>query len=704
MNKLKALKQTKTFFLFLSLILLFSCNAQQKTKKGKHTNNLIHESSPYLLQHAYNPVDWNAWNEEALQAAKTANKLMVISVGYAACHWCHVMEHESFEDTTVAQIMNEHFVSIKVDREERPDIDQIYMNAAYLINKRGGWPLNAIALPDGRPIFAGTYFPKKEWLEILEFFQKKYEESPKELEDYAKQITDNIQVMELIPTKEPIKPITKDDLSGYFDTWQTMLDFKKGGKDGAPKFPMPNNYQALLRYYDFSKNEKALAAVQTTLENMAFGGIYDQLAGGFARYSTDAVWLVPHFEKMLYDNAQLVSLYSEAYQLEHKELYKNIVYETLAFVEREMTSNEAAFYSSLDADSEGEEGKFYVWTKQELDELLGNKAVVFNDYYNVSERGNWEEHKNIFHRKQTDEKIAKRHDISVADLQKTIAASKEILMKERKNRIRPGLDDKVLTSWNALMLKGYVDAYRAFGEKSFLDKAVKNADFIRKKCMQKDGRLNRNYKNGKSTINGFLDDYSLTIEAFIALYQATFDEKYLFEAKKMTDYAIAHFYDEKSGMFFYTSDLDKALIARKMELSDNVIVGSNSSMAKCLYYLSHYLYDKEYQAKTEQMLVNIKSQIGRNPAFYSNWIWLMLQFVQQPYEVAIVGKDFVEKRQALDQYFLPNVLFLGGKTEGKLPLLENKSVANRTMIYVCQQKACKFPTEEVKKALELMER
>ena len=688
----------------MSLLMLFSCNAQQKTKKGEHTNNLIHESSPYLLQHAYNPVDWNAWNEEALQRAKTENKLMVISVGYAACHWCHVMEHESFEDTTVARIMNEHFVSIKVDREERPDIDQIYMNAAYLINKRGGWPLNAIALPDGRPIFAGTYFPKKDWLEVLQFFQKKYEETPKELEDYAKQITDNIQVMELIPMKEPIKPITKQDLSGYFDTWQAMIDFKKGGKDGSPKFPMPNNYQSLLRYYDFTKNEKALAAVQTTLENMAFGGIYDQLAGGFARYSTDADWLVPHFEKMLYDNAQLVSLYSEAYQLEHKELYKNVVYETLAFVEREMTSAEGAFYSSLDADSEGEEGKFYVWTKQELDEILQDKATIFNDYYNISERGNWEEHKNILHRKQTDEKVAKRNDISVADLQKSISASKEILMKARKNRIRPGLDDKVLTSWNALMLKGYVDAYRAFGEKNFLEKAVKNASFISKKCMQKDGRLNRNYKNGKSNINAFLDDYSLTIEAFIALYQATFEEKYLLEAKKLTDYAIAHFFDEKSGMFFYTSDLDKALIARKMELSDNVIVGSNSSMAKCLYYLSHYMYNKDYQAKTEQMLTNIKPQIARNPAFYSNWIWVMIQFVQPPYEVAIVGKDFAKKRQALDQYFLPNVLFLGGKTEGKLPLLESKLVGNKTMIYVCQQKACKFPTEEVEKALKLLGR
>ncbi len=697
----------KTFLLLLLTALLFhSCKAQQKSKDGEkhaYTNSLVNESSPYLLQHAHNPVDWHPWGDEALKKANDEQKLIVISIGYAACHWCHVMEHESFEDTTVAKLMNDNFMSIKVDREERPDVDQVYMDAVHLMNGRGGWPLNAIALPDGRPIFAGTYFPKEKWIQVLNYFLKLYKEEPEKVLEQAQKITEGVQQMELIPIKEAPAAFSQNDLDGYFASWEAFLDFDKGGKAKAPKFPMPNNYQALLRYHHLTNNTKALKAVTVTLDNMSFGGIYDHLGGGFARYSTDAIWLVPHFEKMLYDNGQLVSLYAEAYQLNPNEWYKKVVYQSLEFVARELTSPEGGFYSSLDADSDGEEGKFYVFTKEETDSLLGENAPLFNDYYNISKRGNWEEHKNILHLQKTDEQVAKKNKLSVVDLQKSIEASKKILFDYRAKRIRPGLDDKVLTSWNALMLKGYVDAYRVFDEPDFLAKALKNGNFIVNKCMQKDGRLNRNYKDGKSSINAFLDDYSLTIEAFIALYQATFEEEWLHRAKKLADYVKVHFYDEKSGMYFYTSDLDKALIARKMELSDNVIAGSNSSMAKALFYLGTYYYNKEYTDAAKQMLSNVKPNIGRQVPFYSNWFWLMTHFVKTPYEVAIVGDDFKTKRKELDKHYLPNNLLLGGKTEGTLELLKGKLVEGDTRIYVCQNKVCKFPTSEVKKALELME-
>lgn len=701
----------KSFFpLCFLLCFLFSCNNKAQTGthgEGNHqyTNELINESSPYLLQHAHNPVNWYPWGDKALAKAKAENKPIIISVGYAACHWCHVMEHESFEDTAVAKIMNDNFVAIKVDREERPDVDQIYMNAAYIVNNRGGWPLNALALPNGKPFFAGTYYPKKDWLELLVFFNNTYKNEPDKLKDQAKQITQGIKSIEMVP-KQPEKPaFTKADLDTIFNNWKDIIDYKLGGKKTksmhSPKFPMPNNYQALLRYHHFTGNQKALEAVTVTLDNMAIGGIYDHLGGGFARYSTDAKWLAPHFEKMMYDNGQIVSLYSEAYQLTKNPLYKTRVYETLEWVKREMTSPEGGFYSSLDADSDGEEGKFYVWQKAEIDELLGDDAKLFCKYYNVSEKGNWE-HKNILHTQQSDAEFAKANDLSVAELREKIDAGKQILFKKRESRIRPGLDDKVLTGWNALMLKGYVDAYRVFGEEEYLEAAVKNAQFIVDKCMQSDNRLNRNFKDGKSVINAFLDDYSLTAEAFIALYQATFDEQWLYKAEGLVEYALAHFYDEESGMFFYTSDVDDPLIARKMEVSDNVIPASNSSMAKTLYLLGHYFYKDDYIQKSKQMLTNVTDNVYQNGAFYSNWAWLMVHFANEPYDVAIVGEDAALKRAEFDLEFLPNVLFLGGKTAGTLKLLENKLIPNQTTIYVCQQKVCKFPVTEVEKALELM--
>lgn len=685
-------------FFFISLV---SCG-QGKTKDTKHkyTNELINESSPYLLQHAHNPVNWYPWGEKALTKAKKENKLIIISVGYAACHWCHVMEHESFEDAEVAKYMNDNFVAIKIDREERPDIDQIYMNAVQLITGSGGWPLNAITLPDGRPIYGGTYFPKKDWLQMLKEVKNFADKSPKKAESQAKGLTEDINNSEIIFKAKEATTFKHSDVDQVFTNWKKIIDYKKGGRDNVPKFPMPVGYQFLLQYNFLTKNEDALKAVTVTLDKMADGGIYDQIGGGFSRYSTDAIWKVPHFEKMTYDNAQLVSLYAAAYQATKNPYYKTIVYETLAFMERELSYKGVAFYSSLDADSEGEEGKFYVWNKKELEKILKDDYPLIADYYSVTNAGNWENNHNILHKQQSGAKVAKKHNISESQLHQKIKSVKPILLQERAKRIRPGLDDKILTSWNGLMLKGYVDAYRAFDEPKFLETALKNANFILKNCKQSDYRLNRNFKNGTSSINGFLDDYAFTIEAFIALYQATFDEKWLHEAHEFLQYTTAHFYDTDSGMFFYTSDVDPSLIARKMEISDNVIPASNSQMAKNLFLLGKYFYKDAYVSKAEKMLSNVQRNALAGNTFYANWSMLMAWFANEPYEVSILGPNSLSKRKEFDQHYLPNVFLSGAKKESNLALLKNKYVKGQTTIYVCQKRVCKYPQTEVGKALE----
>ena len=667
--------------------------------KNKHTNALIHESSPYLLQHAHNPVNWYPWSNEALEKARNENKLIIVSIGYAACHWCHVMEHESFESEEVAQFMNEHFICIKVDREERPDIDQVYMNAVQLLTGQGGWPLNCITLPDGRPIYGGTYFPKGQWLNMLSQVREFVIQNPEKAENQAKLLTDGVQTNEMIYASPNTEKFSLNDLNEIFDNWKNDIDYVEGGQSRSPKFPLPVGYQFLLHYYYLTKNEDALKAVTITLDKMADGGIYDQVGGGFSRYSTDKHWKVPHFEKMLYDNAQLVSLYSAAYQLTKNQYYKTIVAETLEFIERELTSTEGGFYASLDADSEGVEGKFYIWTKTELQQILGDNSDIMIDYYNITEVGNWENSQNILLKKDADFSFAAKYHMPEIELTKCIIETKKLLLSARAKRIRPGLDDKILTSWNGLMLKGYVDAYRAFDDTKYLDIALRNAEFINTQLKATDNRLNRNYKNGKATINAFLDDYAFIIQAFIALYQATFNEKWLEEARQLTAYSIAHFYDTKSGMFFYTSDVDASLIARKMEISDNVIPSSNSEMGKNLFLLGKYFYNDEYLDMAQRMLGNIKQQALQQGVYCANWDILMAWLAKEPVEVAIVGADYKAKRKEFDSHYLPDVFLSGGETEGKLELLNGKLIKGKTMIYACKNKTCQKPVSEVSEAL-----
>ncbi|WP_108866477.1 thioredoxin domain-containing protein [Aquimarina aquimarini] len=671
-----------------------------------YTNDLIHETSPYLLQHAHNPVNWKPWNESTLEQAKKENKLIIVSIGYAACHWCHVMEHESFEDPKVAEIMNSNYINIKVDREERPDVDQVYMSAVQMMTGSGGWPLNVVTLPDGRPVWGGTYFPKANWVDALKQISNLYQKQPDKLEEYASKLEQGIKAIDLIETNTDEIHFDNDFIATSIKKWQSTFDHQKGGTKRVPKFMMPNNYHFLLRYAYQTKDEKLLDFVKNTLTKISFGGVYDHVGGGFARYSTDEKWHVPHFEKMLYDNAQLVSLYSDAFLVTKDQWYKDVVYETLDFISREFTTTEGAFYSSLDADSmtpegELEEGAFYVWTKEELKKLLLDDYSLFAEYYNINTYGFWEKGNYVLIRKDSDHKFCLDNNINNEELAKKVLRWKKILLHTREKRSLPRLDDKTLTSWNALMLKGYLDAYRVFGEKKFLEAAIHNAHFIKDKQLKKDNSLFHNYKNGKSTINGYLEDYAIVIEAFITLYQNTFDTTWLNISNQLTEYTLTHFFNKDKNLFYFTSDQDPKLITRTVEYTDNVIPASNSIMAKNLFLLSHYYDRSDYKEISKRMLHNIKPQIGSYASGYSNWLDLMLNFSFDFYELVIIGKDAKTKLKELNKTYIPNKLIAGSLSDSDQILLKNRFVENKTLFYLCVNNACKYPVEELSDILPL---
>lgn len=694
--------------IFLISLMTIGCggNAQKdneavQNETHKYTNELIHETSPYLLQHAHNPVNWMAWGDSAFEKAKAENKLVLVSIGYSSCHWCHVMEHESFENEEVAQLMNEHFICIKVDREERPDVDQVYMNAVQLMTGGGGWPLNCFTLPDGRPIYGGTYYQKEAWIQLLKNLQYKFEKSPQEIENFAANLTQGIKQSELIETPVTGIQFSVAKLDTLMANWIPGFDRQEGGNMQDIKFPMPNNLDFMMQYAYHQSDSLIMDHVDLTLEKMALGGIYDQIGGGFARYSTDTRWKVPHFEKMLYDNAQLISLYAHAYQRTKNPLYKQVVYQTLGWAYREMMTPEGAFYSALDADSEGEEGKFYVWEKDELKETLGEADFKFaEDYYNINIKGLWEG-KYILLRTENDEEFAQKKGMDLADVQARATEINAKLLEKRSTRVRPGLDDKSLTSWNALMLTALLDAYQSFNEPLFLNGAILNARWIEKFQLEKDGSLNHSYKQGESKIDGFLEDYCFTIAAFTKLYEVTFNEDYLKKADLMAQYAITHFQDEKSGMFFFSSDAGGNLIARKMEITDNVIPSSNSAMAKSLYDLGILLDNAAYKEKAKQALANIYDGMDEYGSGYSNWGILALNLTHPYYEVAITGANWNEKLNEMNQYYIPNRLFMGAEKESNLAMLEGKFM-DETTIFVCIEGACKMPTNTVTEALEQM--
>lgn len=692
------------------IVLISSCTKKNKTtiiNDAKVSNDLINETSPYLLQHAYNPVNWKAWNTKALALAKEQNKLIVISVGYSACHWCHVMEEESFENDTIAKLMNNNFISIKVDREERPDVDQVYMDAVQLMTGSGGWPLNCITLPDGRPVFGGTYFTKEQWEKVLIEMSTLYKNNPEKVIAYAAQLTEGVNKTNLITINKDNVTYNKETLTQLVTKWKKTLDFEYGGLQNAPKFPMPNHLEFLLRYSAQNKDKPLQTFVETTLTKMSNGGIYDQIGGGFSRYSVDEKWHVPHFEKMLYDNAQLVSIYSKAYQLTKKAAYKTVVIETLDFVNKQLTHNNGAFYSSLDADSKNdagalEEGVFYTWTEEELKTILKEDFETFKTYYNINNIGAWENEQYILYKTQTDDPFLKTISSTKEAFAKQKKEWKTKLLIARNKREQPRTDDKVLTSWNALMLNAYVDAYRVFGDKNYLDIAIKNGTFIKENQISDTGAMFHNYKNGKSTIVGFSEDYAHTISAFIALYQATLNESWLETAKELMDYSIAHFYNKETSMFYFTSNMQTNLITRKTEVIDNVIPSSNAILAKNAFKLGHYYSNKQYLKMAQQMLNNMMLDINNAPSGYSNWLDLYLNYSNPYYEVAISGENAKKQLKEIDTTYLPNILIAGAIKDSKLPIMENRFSPNKTFIYVCVDGTCKLPVQEVNKAIKLI--
>ncbi|HAN76642.1 MAG TPA: thioredoxin domain-containing protein [Bacteroidales bacterium] len=666
-----------------------------------YTNFLINETSPYLLQHAHNPVNWHAWNNETLQKAITENKPMLVSIGYAACHWCHVMEHESFENEEIATLMNEHFICIKIDREERPDIDAVYMNAVQLLTGRGGWPLNCFALPNGKPFYGGTYFRTDQWKHALKSLAEMYANDYSKILRASEELTQGINNMEVVKASNEKPLINEIFLTSLKNKIFSELDQQSGGLNGAPKFPLPGLHQALLTYNYFSANDKISQYSEVFLNRIAAGGMYDPVGGGFARYAVDAEWVVPHFEKMLYDNAQLISLYAKAYMLLPKAEYKQIAEQTIQFITTELQEPEGIFYSSLDADSEGEEGKYYVWSFSEFEKLAGTDAASLAEYFNLQKNGNWEGSHNVLHVTQTDDEFIAKHKLSTEEFQQKKHALLKILFTERKKRIRPGLDDKSITTWNALTITALANAYWAFDNKFYLENAQKAADFIIENLISSENVLFRNYKTGKVTIPGFADDYATTIEAFLTLYSVSFNLKYLYAAKNLTDALITNFYDPNSGFFWFTSNNDKPLFTRKMELSDNVTPSSNAVIAKVLLQLSEIFYDEKYHAIAQHMLNQIVPNLKKIPAFHFKWFETIIEKVNGYKLLVICGKDADNYLSALKGSYLPNIILIGAFSEPStaIPAFKNRFVLGETIAYICENKTCMLPAKTVAEML-----
>ncbi len=678
-----------------------SCQSQinesmNKIPDGK--NRLALASSPYLRQHDKNPVDWYEWGDEAFEKAKAEDKPVLVSIGYSSCHWCHVMAHESFEDSSVAQIMNDNFVNIKLDREERPDIDQVYMDAVQAMGLNGGWPLNVFVTPDQKPFYGGTYFPKNKWVELLTAIDKAFEENREKLEASADNFTNHISSSEIekygLTANETL--LSKEDFDSSFEALTKRFDKVWGGIQKAPKFPMPATWQWLLTYHLVADNSEARDHFLFTLDRIAQGGIYDQIGGGFARYSVDGEWHVPHFEKMLYDNGQLLSLYAKGYMLEPKPAYLMVLNETIEWLEREMLDETGGFYAALDADSEGVEGKFYVWDKSEIEELFPDHHEIMSKYYDVRKEGNWE-HTNVLRRLHEDETLAEALNITVEELAVIIDQFKKGALAARAKRIRPGLDSKILAGWNGLLLTGLCDTYLATSSADAKRLSASLAVFLKDQMIQ-DQRLMRTHG---LNVEGFLEDYAAVIQGFLRYYQVFFDESYLRLAKDLTDRVMEKFFDDSENLFFYTSNDAEALIARKKEIFDNVIPSSNAIMARNLYELGIIYDDQQYLTTHEQMMSQVRDFIKKDPEFMSYWAALSNQKLKKPIEISIVGPQSAEMARVFLKDLRPNQLVMASNTESNLPLMEYKTTTEgNTTIYVCSEKVCRRPVTEASAAYD----
>ncbi|MCP4461001.1 MAG: thioredoxin domain-containing protein [Cytophagales bacterium] len=660
-------------------------------------NRLANSTSPYLLQHATNPVDWYPWGEEALNKAKKEDKPIIVSIGYSSCHWCHVMAHESFEDSTTAAIMNEHFINIKVDREERPDVDQIYMDAVNKMGLDGGWPLNVFLTPDQKPFYGGTYFPNEGWKKLLISIKDAFKDKRAEIDKSAEQFAQALGQSQLAQytLEETDFSFTQDQMDSVFTNLSERFDPKHGGMNKSPKFPMPSIWEMLANYHTLSGNKDAIKHLTLTLEKIANGGIYDQVGGGFSRYSVDGEWLVPHFEKMLYDNGQLLSLYANAYKLTGKEQFRQVLVETVEWLEREMLDGSGGFYSALDADSDGEEGKFYVWTNNEIKAFTGDNYKLISAYYDVSSWGNWEE-KNVLRKLKTDEEILEKFELSPEEFAGIISDFKARALAEREKRIRPGLDSKIIAGWNGLALSGLCNAYQATGNEKFLTLAASNVKYLSSLITK--GKLRR-FPN--SDLEGFLEDYSAVIQSFITYYETTFDPEYLEMAQVLTDRVMEGFFDEKEGFFFFTGDSSEKLIARKKEVFDNVIPSSNSIMAWNLFHLGTHLYNDEYTTLAKEMTAKIVKLIPQEPEYLSNWASLAFQMSNSFAEIVILGPDYKEFAAEISKQYLPGKIITAANKENDRPMFELKSLrGGETTVFVCYNRSCKLPVNSVEEALE----
>jgi uncharacterized protein YyaL (SSP411 family) len=663
-----------------------------------YTNSLINETSPYLLQHAHNPVNWYSWGDAALEKAATEDKLIIISIGYSSCHWCHVMEHESFEDSTVAQWMNEYYVSIKVDREERPDIDHLYMTAVQMMNQQGGWPLNCIALPDGRPIWGGTYFPKEQWMEILQHVQEYYRENPERTRQYASDLAGGIRQLSIFRAEPPAELYTHEQLQNTVRKWSLLFDPVYGGQKGAPKFPLPVTLEFLMHYGYQYEDREVLEHVDRTLTSMARGGIYDQVGGGFARYSVDPIWKVPHFEKMLYDNAQLITLYSRAYKLFGKDTYANVVRQSIEFIQREMLSSEGAIFSALDADSEGEEGKYYVWNKKELEDLLQGDFDLFSEYYNINATGHWEQNKYILYRTSDPEIFAKERGLEVQWFKEKTRQWNELLLNARGERVPPGPDDKSITSWSAMMVSGLVHAFEALGDRRYLDLATSGAQLIREKLWSEKKVLYRNYKNGHRSIPAFHIDYALYIEACLDLYGSGMEQEWLELALELTESTMEYFFDRGTEMFNFSDGNSGILIANNVETQDGVIPSSNSVMAHNLFRLGHMLVKREYLELSSTMMKQMQRLFDQYPQGFANWGRLILMNLYPFYEIAVVGPAAGSVLGMLTCEYLPQGIVVGSTSVSPLPLFQDRFPNDKTKIFVCRDNVCQLPVEDPRDA------
>ena len=681
----------------------------------RFTNRLINETSPYLLQHAHNPVNWFAWGEEALLKAKNENKVILVSIGYSACHWCHVMERESFENEEVAKLMNGHFVNIKIDREERPDLDHIYMDAVQAMSGSGGWPLNVFLTPGGKPFFGGTYFPpvkafnRASWTEVLHGIAQAWVERESEIETQAENLTEHLKKASDFAELNSSFSINRNN--GLFTIEQCHLmfaavmkqaDIKWGGFGTAPKFPQTFTIRYLLQYHYFTGNGEALAQALLSIDKMLDGGIYDHIAGGFARYSTDNEWLAPHFEKMLYDNALLVNILCDAYQLTKNKKYEDAIRQTILFVTNELLSGEGGIFAALDADSEGEEGKYYVWEKQEVDELLGQDSALFCAFYDITEQGNWEA-KNIPRVLKPIEDFVAERNLDKVEFSLMLQKGLQKLSSQRSKRVKPALDDKIILGWNALMLNAVAkaalvlqdDVYRALAESnfSFLQKSFKDGNST--------SGLLHTYKNGIAKYSAFLDDYAYLIAACIQLYKTTFNNVYLNAAFKYCNHVIENFSDDENIFFYFTHIGQKDIIVRKKEIYDGATPSGNSVMAENLYQLAVIYNKNEWRSRADQMVTMLSTSVIKFPGTFGNWATFMLHHVAGYNEIAVIGINFKNVGNNIMLNFIPNLIILGAVTSNtEFALLSNKPDNEKTLIYFCRNYTCFNPFSDIQSLMQ----